>query len=134
MDLVGTWYLNPGDIPADFVFVVQISGAGTAIWYGEEVEWLLLGDRLKFRYPGEARDMARFQVRNDRPDYLSGHLVQHDDADPEDYEEGEEVPESIEYIDSAVLMRDTRGLRVITRTEKDAEKPRGEAETGDLFS
>ena len=35
MGLEGRWFMQPGDIPAPFVYMVELDGAGTAKWSGD---------------------------------------------------------------------------------------------------
>lgn len=115
MNILGTWYWNPGDIPADFVYPVVLHADGRAEWMGGSggvQRYVVAQDRL---YIGPRDDMhSVFELGDDR-DGLLGEIRTPTELDDEELEylpEEERAGPNF-FTDSVMLLRQPGNLRVI---------------------
>lgn len=109
MNIRGTWYMNPGDIPADFAVPVTLGEDGLADWadrpsepYSVEAGLLVIGD--------PSSDHMVFDLTRAGSDFLSG--VMKSAYEPED-EEDLATPGPHFFTDAAILLREPGDLRIL---------------------
>lgn len=112
MDIAGKWFMNPGDMPADYVYPVVLRPDGVAEWLGGKRGnqpyrvtdgTLMIGDGVE--------ELMLFDVRRAGKGWLSGVIRSFVPA--EDTDGLEDGDESSTFDDAAVLRRDPGELRVI---------------------
>lgn len=121
--LTGKWYLNPGDIPAPFVFPLTLEAGGTTDYRNarrETATWSIEGDQMTIEWgePGPGKQSLVFDLDDDR-EFISGVIRQQLDLQDEAAEEAEAALHGEKYsfpnyqTDACVLMRDPGELEVI---------------------
>lgn len=137
MHILGKWFLQPGDIPADVVFEIDLYAGGEGQWQGTSVTWQFDGETLSIRMPDDSRPLAEFDAEA-KSEMLHGRILTWYEKDryiPDDalplVMAGMELPkqpafgwrpgaaylnddeeEPDHHQDAAVLMRDAGELRV----------------------
>lgn len=140
MDITGKWFMNPGDIPAPFVYPVVLHADGVAEWLGGQrgkQPWRLVGGNTLMIGDG-VRQQVIFDVARAGSDWLSGVIRSYLTLDADDLEAEEEVPSFVD--DAALLLRDPGDFEILQDSaerlreieeERAAQRARAFAEHGE---
>lgn len=131
--LAGTWYMQPGDLGADFVFELRLNQDGTGTWSSDPLRWEVTGGKLNIFSGNDEHPDATFRLDDPTAAVLSGGILvfvaeEESEPDDEDYVEGGPVH------DFAVLMRDDHGLMVVRHGGVAAAAAPDEAGLGELVN
>jgi hypothetical protein len=130
MDIEGKWFVQPGDIPADFVFPLVLHSGGRAEWPGKHVlvEPYRIGGGVLSIGEGCRRIVVKLPDDEEAPRFLLGDMLSEYEPDEDEEEDG-----SLPILrDAVTLLRDPGDLELVDYSRGEETVPKHD-ETPFLF-